>query len=58
MPTVLGLLKARHQLDMRGIEELIDRRYAHQAVATLDEDVGIAREGRSITRDCDHHWDG
>src|SRR5712691_990346 len=40
--------KCRHQLDMRRIEELVDRRHAREPVAAVDQDAGVAREGRGV----------
>ncbi len=51
------LRKPRHQLDMRGMTELIDRRHALQPVAAVDQDTRVAGEGCGIARDRNHHAD-
>ena len=51
-------LQPRHDLDMRRIEELVDRRDARQPIAAVDKDAGIAREGRGIARHRHHHRHG
>jgi hypothetical protein len=40
--------KPRHQFDMRGVAELIDRRHAFDPVAAIDQDPGVAREGGDV----------
>ena len=38
---------------MRGMAELVDRRDAIDAIAAVDEDAQVAREGRRIAGDGD-----
>ena len=52
------LLEPRHDLHMRRIAELVDRRDARQPVAAVDQDAGVAREGRGIARHRDHDRHG
>src|SRR3984893_10159071 len=42
--------KSRHQLDMRGVAELVDRRHALDLVAAVDQDFGVAGKRRDIAR--------
>ena len=56
---VIGLRRSRrdeprHQLDMRRVAELIDRRHALEPVAAIDQDPRVARECRGIARHRDH----
>src|SRR5438046_1144356 len=46
--------KPGHQLDMRGVAELVDRRDAFDPVAAVDQYPCIAREGRDVAGDGDH----
>ena len=39
---------------MRGVFELIHRRHGRQLVTAIDQDFGIAREGRGIAGHRDH----
>ena len=43
---------------MRRIKELIDRRHARETITAVDEDAGVAREGRGIAGDRDHRGHG
>src|SRR5271154_3460418 len=47
----------RHQLDMRRVTELVDRRHRLDPVAAIDENPCIARERRDVAGDRDHHGD-
>src|SRR5438874_2533920 len=40
----------RHDLDVGGIAELIDRRHLANAIAAVHQDLRIAREGRGVAR--------
>src|SRR6185312_16984213 len=44
-----------HQLDMRRKGKLVDRRYGFEAIAAIDEEARIAREGFGLTRDGNDH---
>src|SRR5580704_2303064 len=41
-------LEPRHDLGMGGVAELVDRRDVREAIAAVDEDASVAREGRSV----------
>ena len=41
-------LEPRHQLDMRGVAELVDRRHAFDAIAAVDQNSRVARECRDV----------
>ena len=43
---------------MRRIEELIDRRHAHETVTAVDEGARVAREGHGIAGNRDHRRHG
>src|SRR3990172_5154708 len=49
-----GALENRDGLHVGGEKELVDGRHATQAIAAVDEDPGIAREGRGIAGDGGH----
>ena len=49
---------SRHDLDMGGMPELIDRRHRRQPIAAIDQNAGIAREGRRIARHRDDDGNG
>src|SRR5260370_33740280 len=48
--------KPRHQLDMRGVAELIDRRDALYFIAAIDQNSRVACKGGDVARYRDHHW--
>src|SRR5260370_40991171 len=45
----------RHQFDMRGMAELVDRPHAFDPVTAVDQNPRVARKRRGIARHCDHH---
>jgi hypothetical protein len=47
----------RHQLDMRRVAKLVDRRDALDAIAAIDQEPGVADEGRHVAGHRDHGAD-
>ena len=56
--STLRPFEARHDLDMGGMAELVDRRDRVEPIAAVDQDAGVAREGRRIARHRDDDGNG
>src|SRR5512140_877032 len=46
----------RHQFDMRGVAELVDRCHALDPVAAIDQDPGVACKSCDVAGYCNQYW--